>query len=148
MWRKLTSSRDESAAPIVLSADEEGKFAKVEDREFKVESKAQTAAAGKATAAQGLVLPSYTLGTEAHVLVGSLNPTTGDPPRNLRWRLGRAGTRHIAGLDEAGRGPLAGPVVAAAVLPRRCRLPGLNDSKQIGIGPCSAIRSKLFDGHR
>ncbi|HNV26122.1 MAG TPA: ribonuclease HII [Nitrospira sp.] len=42
------------------------------------------------------------------------------------------GYRHIAGLDEAGRGPLAGPVVAAAVLlPRRCRLPGLNDSKQI-----------------
>lgn len=42
------------------------------------------------------------------------------------------GYRHIAGLDEAGRGPLAGPVVAAAVLlPRRCRLPGLNDSKQL-----------------
>lgn len=42
------------------------------------------------------------------------------------------GYRRIAGLDEAGRGPLAGPVVAAAVLlPRRCRLLGLNDSKQI-----------------
>ncbi|MCA9472848.1 MAG: ribonuclease HII [Nitrospirales bacterium] len=40
------------------------------------------------------------------------------------------GHRSIAGLDEAGRGPLAGPVVASAVLlPRRFRLEGLNDSK-------------------
>lgn len=37
-----------------------------------------------------------------------------------------------AGVDEAGRGPLAGPVYAAAViLPERFRLPGLNDSKQL-----------------
>jgi ribonuclease HII len=37
-----------------------------------------------------------------------------------------------AGCDEAGRGCLAGPVVAAAViLPARVRLPGLNDSKQL-----------------
>ncbi len=44
----------------------------------------------------------------------------------------RCGFRLVAGADEAGRGPLAGPVVAAAViLPRRCRLPGLNDSKQV-----------------
>jgi ribonuclease HII len=36
----------------------------------------------------------------------------------------------IAGIDEAGRGPLAGPVVAAAVvLPRGCALDGVNDSK-------------------
>ncbi len=41
-----------------------------------------------------------------------------------------AGYRQIAGLDEAGRGPLAGPVVAAAVvLPRRFSHPGINDSK-------------------
>lgn len=38
-----------------------------------------------------------------------------------------------AGCDEAGRGPLAGPVLAAAViLPRDFDLPGLNDSKQLG----------------
>jgi len=44
----------------------------------------------------------------------------------------RCGYRLVAGLDEAGRGPLAGPVVAAAViLSRRCLLPGLNDSKQV-----------------
>ncbi len=40
------------------------------------------------------------------------------------------GYRRIAGLDEAGRGPLAGPVVASAVvLPSRCRLIGCDDSK-------------------
>jgi len=44
----------------------------------------------------------------------------------------RCGYRFVAGLDEAGRGPLAGPVVAAAViLPRRCQLAGLHDSKQL-----------------
>jgi len=39
---------------------------------------------------------------------------------------------HLAGVDEAGRGPLAGPVVAAAViLPRSCRIEGLKDSKKL-----------------
>jgi len=40
------------------------------------------------------------------------------------------GYQCIAGLDEAGRGPLAGPVVAAAVvLPADSQIPGLQDSK-------------------
>ncbi|MCX7841644.1 MAG: ribonuclease HII [Clostridia bacterium] len=42
------------------------------------------------------------------------------------------GYQYIAGIDEAGRGPLAGPVVAAAViLPRDACIEGLNDSKQL-----------------
>ncbi len=42
------------------------------------------------------------------------------------------GFRYIAGIDEAGRGPLAGPVVAGAViLPENFYLPGLNDSKKL-----------------
>ncbi|HEY0221282.1 ribonuclease HII [Lactovum miscens] len=42
------------------------------------------------------------------------------------------GIKFIAGIDEVGRGPLAGPVVTAAViLPENCKIPGLNDSKQI-----------------
>ena len=47
----------------------------------------------------------------------------------LRTRLG---LQLLCGVDEAGRGPLAGPVTAAAViLPRGCRLPGLDDSKKL-----------------
>ena len=42
------------------------------------------------------------------------------------------GIKLIAGVDEVGRGPLAGPVVAAAViLPQDCKIKGLNDSKKI-----------------
>lgn len=42
------------------------------------------------------------------------------------------GIQLIAGVDEVGRGPLAGPVVAAAViLPKGSKIPGLNDSKKI-----------------
>jgi len=48
----------------------------------------------------------------------------------------------IVGLDEAGRGPLAGPVVAAAVaLPEGLRIPGLTDSKQVP----EEDRERLFE---
>jgi ribonuclease HII len=44
----------------------------------------------------------------------------------------KRGAARIAGLDEVGRGPMFGPVVAAAViLPKDCRLQGLTDSKQL-----------------
>ncbi len=46
--------------------------------------------------------------------------------------LTNSGHTHIAGIDEAGRGPLAGPVVVGAViLPLGCHLPLLNDSKKL-----------------
>lgn len=53
-----------------------------------------------------------------------------------------AGARLVAGMDEAGRGPLAGPVVAACViLPRDVFIAGLNDSKK-----CSPkLRDRLYD---
>ena len=48
----------------------------------------------------------------------------------------------ICGVDEAGRGPLAGPVFAAAViLPAGLRIEGLDDSKKLG----EATRERLFD---
>ena len=52
------------------------------------------------------------------------------------WTLEEAarerGARHIAGIDEVGRGPLFGPVVAAAViLPKDCCLKDLTDSKRL-----------------
>lgn len=46
--------------------------------------------------------------------------------------LHRQGIDLVCGVDEAGRGPLAGPVCAAAViLPEGCELPGLDDSKKL-----------------
>ncbi|MFH1076891.1 MAG: ribonuclease HII [Pseudomonadota bacterium] len=52
------------------------------------------------------------------------------------WRFENAaynsGSKLVTGIDEAGRGPLAGPVVAAAVLlPQHINLPGINDSKKL-----------------
>ena len=52
------------------------------------------------------------------------------------------GVRLLCGVDEAGRGPLAGPVCAAAViLPQNCEIQGLNDSKKL----TEKKREALFD---
>lgn len=57
-------------------------------------------------------------------------------------RLRAEGYLAIAGIDEAGRGPLAGPVVAAAcILPDEYLIAGLNDSKQVK----EKAREALFD---
>lgn len=64
------------------------------------------------------------------------------PTDEFELEARRRGYRRIAGLDEAGRGPLAGPVVAAAViLPSRCRLAGVNDSKQVS----ASDRERLYE---
>jgi len=53
----------------------------------------------------------------------------------------RSGLSRVAGVDEAGRGPLAGPVVAAAViLPQGLKIKRLNDSKQLSRD----VRESLF----
>ena len=52
--------------------------------------------------------------------------------QRLEEQLAARGYSRIAGVDEAGRGSLAGPVVAAAViLPTGCVLPGIDDSKRL-----------------
>jgi ribonuclease HII len=52
----------------------------------------------------------------------------------------------LAGVDEAGRGPLAGPVVAAAVILDRKRIPkGLNDSKQMQPDAREDAYGRIFD---
>src|SRR5690242_10680645 len=84
-------------------------------------------------------------------------PLPAHPRAPARWRLRGRGARRLgiagdgamtervrhvtAGVDEAGRGPLAGPVVCAAVILKpRFRLPGLNDSKAL----CEDAREHLF----
>ena len=60
--------------------------------------------------------------------------------------LYKAGYQAIAGIDEVGRGPLAGPVVAAAViLPPGCKIKGLNDSKKIPKKKHMAIYQAILD---
>jgi ribonuclease HII len=60
-------------------------------------------------------------------------------------KLLQEGFAFIAGVDEAGRGPLAGPVVAAAViLPRSGELPGVFDSKQLSDCDRRKLRDELL----
>ncbi len=52
----------------------------------------------------------------------------------------------VCGIDEAGRGPLAGPVVAGAViLPRDCEILWLNDSKQLSEKKREALYDEIMD---
>lgn len=56
-----------------------------------------------------------------------------------------SGIMHVAGVDEAGRGPLAGPVVAAAVMfSPGVAVPGIDDSKVVK----PAVRERLYDAIR
>lgn len=60
----------------------------------------------------------------------------------LKYERSYTAYQHICGIDEAGRGPLAGPVVAGAViLPVDCKIRYLNDSKKLS----AARREELFD---
>lgn len=59
--------------------------------------------------------------------------------------LREKGFRRIAGIDEAGRGPLAGPVVAAAVvLPKGVRIEGIRDSKKVPEKEREYLFSEIF----
>lgn len=64
------------------------------------------------------------------------------PDYSIEKEFQSKGYKIIAGVDEAGRGPLAGPVCAAAViLPDDCEIEGLNDSKKLS----EKRREALYD---
>jgi len=72
------------------------------------------------------------------------SPGTGDPAAllALEQEFWARGLIHVAGVDEAGRGPLAGPVLAAAViLPPGGFIPGVDDSKRLS----PAVRERLAE---
>ena len=64
------------------------------------------------------------------------------PDYSIENSLHEKGYKYVCGIDEAGRGPLCGPVVAAAcILPMGLVIEGLNDSKKIS----EKKREQLFD---
>lgn len=67
------------------------------------------------------------------------------PTDAIERRLRRRGLKLVAGVDEAGRGPLAGPVVAAAVILDPKRIPeGLNDSKKLTMAAREALYGQIL----
>ena len=72
-------------------------------------------------------------------------PTT-PPDMSEELAAHSEGYARVCGIDEAGRGPLAGPVVAAAVsLPPGYSLPGLNDSKKLTAKKREVLYSALME---
>lgn len=70
---------------------------------------------------------------------------TPGPDFALEDRARRRGARRVAGIDEAGRGPLAGPVVVAAVVLDRRRVPkGLDDSKALAAARREALYAEIM----
>ena len=64
---------------------------------------------------------------------------------SLENKLHAAGINHLAGVDEAGRGPLAGPVVAAAVVfPQGVYIKGINDSKLLSPSRREELYTRIF----
>ena len=62
--------------------------------------------------------------------------------KSIEKQLHEKGIKYIAGIDEAGRGPLAGPVVVASVImPEDSMIEGVNDSKKVS----EKKREKLYD---
>ena len=58
--------------------------------------------------------------------------------------LYQQGKEYIAGVDEVGRGPLAGPVVAAAVImPKNCYIEGVTDSKKLSAKKRALLKKEI-----
>jgi len=71
--------------------------------------------------------------------------TEGDELFRFERECWADGFEFVTGVDEVGRGPLAGPVVAAAVVfPRGAELPCVNDSKQLTEAMREELREAIF----
>ena len=71
------------------------------------------------------------------------------PDLSLERKYRKLGRSTVAGIDEAGRGPLAGPVTAAVViLPERFRCKGLDDSKKIPAAKREALYQVLVENQK
>ena len=69
-----------------------------------------------------------------------------DPDFEIERAAMAAGASRVAGVDEVGRGPLAGPVTAAAVVLNPKAIPvGLNDSKKLTAKKRHALAAELYD---
>ena len=67
-------------------------------------------------------------------------------PWGFEKKVNQQGFCLIAGVDEAGRGPLAGPVVSAAViLPYGLHIPGIGDSKKLTSSKRHMLYEKIYD---
>ncbi len=101
-----------------------------------------------------LLSPLLPLGeVEAAPLTLASPAGSGDvpPAPTMEWEGAalREGYARVCGIDEAGRGPLAGPVVAAAViLPAGYELPGLTDSKKLTARRREALYTALMEDAR
>lgn len=69
----------------------------------------------------------------------------GEPMLAIEADLARNGWRQIAGIDEAGRGPLAGPIVAAAVVLAH-PVPGVDDSKKLNESQRADLFGRITGG--
>ncbi len=81
--------------------------------------------------------------------MGCRKRSVSEPDWSLETEAWNAGYSAVAGLDEAGRGCLFGPVFAAAViLDRRARLPGLNDSKRLSASRRAELELRIRSSAR
>ena len=66
--------------------------------------------------------------------------------KEIENQMHKEGTKYICGIDEAGRGPLAGPVVVAAVImPKDSMIEGVNDSKKVSEKKREALYDQILN---
>ncbi|CAM6124514.1 unnamed protein product [Calypogeia fissa] len=125
---------------------------KKKGKESKVAVKATCDAGDKCSESKSEILatqdvsssPPVKSGKETQVPAKNARIVKKGPSREMEAELWERGFQHVAGVDEAGRGPLAGPVVAAAcIIPSHIVIDGINDSKKLTEERREELYSKL-----